>query len=393
MIILIELLIILFLPAGVLRLISKAPFLKKIGAIAICNICGVLFSLLPIPHDKSFTQLTASVVVAIAIPLVLFGFDLRKVRVLARDMIKGYGLQVAATIVCTFAAALIAGRLGLAHAPQLAGMAAGLYTGSTANMIAVGSALLPGADGAEVIVAANTADLVVGGSYFFIVLLFMCPIYRRFLGKRAVSERDLPDADEIQDLSDGDEYDFASVPKDRRSMTRLGSVILLAVLCLAVGAGLELLISGNLDGSLYIVLTVSVLGIAGSFVRPIRETKGSYQIGQYMVLMFSLGLCMSIDLSVLFGAITQIFLFFAVFQTACVIVHIMLCKLFRLDGGTALITNTAGIFGPPFIAPVAQAYGERQLIAPGIICAVVGLVIGNFLGIGIGRFLSLLPVM
>ena len=100
-----------------------------------------------------------------------------------------------------------------------------------------------------------------------------------------------------------------------------------------------------------------------------------------------------IDLSVLVSTIMQTFLYFAIAQTACVVVHLLLCKLFKIDGGTALITNVAGIYGPPFIAPVAEAYGERRLIVPGIICAVVGLVIGNFLGIGIGSILSQIAVI
>ena len=389
----IEILIILVLPAGILWLMKKVPFLKTIGAIAVCCIVGLLFSLLPISYDKSISQQTASVIVAIAIPLILFGFDLRKVRILAKDMIKGFGLQIAATVLCASAAALIAGRLGLEHSSALGGMATGLYIGSTPNMIAVGKALLPGAQSAAVLVEANTADCIVGGGYFFIILLIMCPIYKRFLGKRKAPEIKRTDSYETQDLSAGNEYEYASIPKDRRSSIRLILVILLAVVCLAAGAGLELLINGSLDGSLFIVLTVSVLGIAGSFVRPIRETKGTYQIGQYLFLMFSLGICMSIDISILFSAIIQCFLFFAVVQTACVVVHFLFCKLFKIDGGTALITSVAGLYGPPYIAPVAQAYGEKELIAPGIICGVIGLAIGNFLGIWIGSGLSLIPAI
>ena len=385
--IVIELLIILFLPAGVIWLTSKVPFLKKIGAIAICCLLGFLLSLLPLPYDKGFSQMTASVIVAVAIPLILFGFDLRKVRSLAKDMLKGYGLQIAATILCSAVAALIANRLGLDHSAQLGGMATGLYVGNTPNMIAVGKALLPAAD-ASVIIEASTADCIVGGGYFFLVLTIMCPLYKLVFRKKKAPEVKQTDSFETQEITAGNEYDFASIPRNRRSIIRLILTILLAAACLAAGAGLELLINGSLDGSLFIMITVSVLGIAGSFVRPIRETKGTYQIGQYLFLMFSLGLCMSLDLSTLIGPILRTALFLAAVQTACVFVHMVLCKLFKLDGGTALITNSAGLYGPPYIAPIAVAYGERQLIAPGIICGVVGLAIGNFLGIGVGSVLA-----
>ena len=386
----IEFLIILCLPAGIIRLTKKVPFLKSVGAVAICCVFGFLLSLLPIPYDKGFSQMTASVIVAVAIPLIMFGFDLRQVRSLAKDMVKGYGLQIAAAIICSSAAAWLTSRLGLAHASQLGGMAAGLYVGNTPNMIAVGRALLPAANSGKVIIEASTADCIVGGGYFFLVLTIMRPLYKRFLRKKEARKLKPADPRETPEISAGNEYDFASIPRDRRSLVRLILTILLAGACLAVGAGLELLINGSLDGSLYIMITVSVLGIAGSFVRPIRETKGSYQIGHYLFLMFSLSLCMSLDLSALIGSILRTALFLAAVQTACVFVHLLLCRLFRLDGGTALITNSAGLYGPPFIAPIAVAYGERQLIAPGIICGVVGLAVGNFLGIGLGSLLALI---
>lgn len=385
--IILELLTILFLPAGILWLTSKIPSLKIAGPIAICYIFGFIFSLMPIAYDKDLSKLTASIIVAIAIPLILFGFDLRAVRYLAKDVLKGYGLQIAATVLCTVAVTLIAGRAGLAYGSQLAGMAAGVYTGGTPNLIAVGNALVTGPDKAEIITSANTADFIIGGVYFFLILTIVGPIYRRFLGEKEQPEDNTADDHDMQSITAGNEYDYRSIPRDGKSLARLISVTLLAVVCLAAGAALEFLINGNLDGSLYIMITVSILGIAGSLIRPVRETKGTYQVGQYLVLMFSLGLSMSIDLSVLASTIMQTFVYFACVHVTCTAVHLLLCKLSGIDGGTALITNAAGIYGPPFIAPVAESYGRRQLIAPGVICGVTGLVIGNFIGISIGTIL------
>lgn len=387
----IELLIILLLPAGILQLMKRVPFLSNVGAVALCYFSGLIISLLPVSYDKGLSQMIASIIVAVAIPLILFSFDIRSIRSLAKDMITGYGLQIAAAVISASVAALIACRSGMAHASRLAGMAIGLYTGGTPNLIAIGSALIPGGESAEVITAANTADFIVGGIYFFMILTVLRPVYRRFLGDRKQAAEAVCETIEELEVTAGYEYDYRSIPKDRRSLLRLAAVILLAILCLAAGAALEMLINGNLDGSLYIMITVSVLGIAFSFVRPVRETKGIYQIGQYFVLVFSLGLSMSIDIGVLVGTIMQTLVFFASVQTGCVLIHFILCRLFGIDGGTAMITNTAGLYGPPFIAPVAEAYGDRQLIAPGIICGVTGLVIGNLLGIGIGGLLSLIP--
>ena len=382
-----ELLIIVFLPALILRLVRQFRLLRRIGAVALCYACGFVLALLPIPFDKSLSQLTASILVALAIPLILFGFDLRSVRGLARPILIGYGLQIVSTVLTASLAAFLAARLGVGYAPQLGGMTVGLYTGGTPNLIAVGSALLPAEAAPGVITAANTADFLVGGVWFLLVLTVGKPLYRRFLGVRAAAGNGKTSAAGVAHAEQ--EYDYRSIPRDKRSVTRLLGVCGLAVLCLGVGAGLELLINGSLDGSLYIMLSVSILGILGSLVRPVREVKGSYQVGQYLVLMFSLGLSMSVDPGVLAKSLLPTLGFFASVQIGCILVHLILCKLFRVDGGAALITNIAGVYGPPFIAPTANAWGDRALIAPGILCGVLGLMLGNLLGIGAGALLGL----
>lgn len=377
------------LPALIVLLTKKIKFLSMIGALALCYFTGFLISLIPIPYDKGLTQTVASVLVAIAIPLILFGIRLADVKKLAKKTVLSFGLVIVATVIVSAVAFLVADRCGLSYADQLAGMATGLYIGGTPNLVAVGNALIPADAVQEVIAAANTSDFFVGGIYFLLLLTVVPKLYRKLL------DRSLPKTTKDQSAPESApaaqaEYDFRQIPRDKKSLLRLIGVVALAVVCLGVGAGLELLTNGSLEGSLYIMVAVSVLGVAVSLIRPVRETKGSYQIGQYLLLIFSMGLSMSIDLKLLVKEILPILAFFACVQVGCIVVHLILCKIFRIDSGTAIITGTAGIYGPPFIAPVANSYGDRSLIAPGIICGTVGLAIGNFVGLGMGLLLGLI---
>ena len=401
------------LPALVVWLTKKVRLFNTVGAIALCYALGFVFSLLPIPYDRAMTQQIASVLVAVAIPLILFTINLKDVKKLAKNTVLSFGLVIAVTAVVATAAFFVADAAGLANASQLAGMATGLYIGGTPNLVAIGKALISGELQGQVIMAANTSDFFVGGIYFLMLLTVVPPIYKRFLNKSA-KQRLQPDevggepaAQPSQDgqeaaaksqpqgkkakkpLETQPEYDYKSIPRDAKSIWKLIGVIALAIGCLGVGAGLEMLISGNLEQSLYLMVAVSVLGVAFSFIRPVREVKGGYQVGQYLVLVFSLGLSMSIDLNMLAKEILPTMAFFACVQICCALGHILLCKLFKIDAGTAIITSTAGIYGPPFIAPVANAYGDRNLIAPGIICGAVGLAVGNFIGMGVGFLLGL----
>lgn len=405
------------LPTVMIFLTRKVKFFKIIGAVALCYALGFAFSLSGLNYDKALIETVASVLVCIAIPLVLFGFELKSVKRLAKKTALSFGLVCLSAVIVSSSAFFLSKQY-LPDADGLSAMGVGLYIGGTPNLLAIGSALLGAGD--EAIVLANTADLFVGGIYFLFLLTLAKPVYSFLLdGKKAkkktsetvkteTSEEESTDSvvggRESQSKDKNtygsttedhglravvDEFDFSVVKRKDRGVWRLVGVVALAIACFGVGAGLELLINGNLESSLFILVSVSALGIAFSFIKPVRETNGTYQVGQYLILSFSLALSMSMDMSRLVKDILPILLFFACLQLGSIVVHLILCKIFRIDSDTALITSTAGVYGPPFITPVANAAKRTDMIAPGIICATLGLAIGNFIGIGLGQLFSL----
>ncbi|HAX40892.1 MAG TPA: hypothetical protein DCY10_08470, partial [Clostridiales bacterium] len=92
-------------------------------------------------------------------------------------------------------------------------------------------------------------------------------------------------------------------------------------------------------------------------------------------------------LSFNFGAINKgallLLAMFATAQFGAILLHLLFCKVFKIDSDTALITSTAGIYGPAFIVPVADAMKNREVVLPGLICGIIGYALGNYLGIGI----------
>ena len=397
------------LPVPIVWLTRKNKILGAIGAIACCYIVGFVFStigLSPVDYDKGLTTTIAYVLVALSIPLILFSIDLRAVRKLTKSVILGYSMCIVAVIAVALAMFFIT--LSFFPSANLSAMIVGLYTGGTPNMNAIGAAM--NAD-SSVLSAANVSDTVVGGIYFLLLISVGPKVYRFLLNRRKkplesavaqpmaeVKEEEKAEeentealqTEEEQSVHARDDYSFGISIKDRNSVLKLLGAFGLAVACLGVGALLEFLIEGTVgENLLYILLSVSVLGVALSFVKPIREIKGQYTLGMYLILMFSLALSMSIDWSIFLTDILPTLAFFACAQVATIILHAILCKICRVDGDTAIITSTAGVYGPPFIAPVAKATGRADLIAPGVICGAVGLAIGTLLGVGIGELLLL----
>ena len=82
---------------------------------------------------------------------------------------------------------------------------------------------------------------------------------------------------------------------------------------------------------------------------------------------------------------------FAAAQFGSVILHLLLARIARIDADTAIITSTAGIYGPAFIVPTANALNNRQVVLPGLICGILGYAVGNYLGIGVALLLGMIP--
>ena len=258
---------------------------------------------------------------------------------------------------------------------KYAGMIIGLYTGGTPNLMAIGAAL--GVSDSHIVLA-NASDVVVGGTYFLLLISVMPRFARKFLKPFAKAET-------TEDASYIDQLEKSFVPDKEpfslKTILRHIPVVLLAVLSLAFAIGVALIITGKMD-VVIIMLVVTTCGVGLSFVKKVRSAPGSYTVGQYLILMFSFGIGMSFRFNTLNKEALLLLAMFATAQFGSLVVHLILCKIFKIDADTSLITSTAGIYGPAFIIPAADAMENREVVLPGLICGILGYAIGNYLGIG-----------
>ena len=364
-----------FVPRLMVSLSKRVSLLGILGPVFLCYAGGFLLSLL-LP-DTSIAMDISEVLIPIAIPLILFSADLTSVKRLAKPMLNSF-LLICASVVLAAAAAYIAFRSFIPETYKYAGMIVGLYTGGTPNLMAIGAAL---SVSDSHIVLANASDVVVGGVYFLLLISVVPKLVRKFL--KPFAPADGTAAEDAAYIA-GLEKTFVpeKEPFSLRSLLRRVPIVLLGVLSLGVAAGISLLITKTLN-VVVIMLVVTSCGVGLSFIKKVRSAPGSYTAGQYLILMFSFG----IGLSFRFSAVkTESLLFLGMFATAqfgALLLHLLLARLCKIDADTALITSTAGLYGPAFIAPVADALKNREVVLPGLICGILGYAIGNYLGIGI----------
>lgn len=360
-------------PRAMVLLSKRFRILGMLGPVFLCYACGILLSLI-IPEKKIAMDIS-EILVPIAIPLILFSADLSSVRRLAKPMLNSFILVAVAVSLVACASYLIF-RTRIPEAYKYAGMIVGLYTGGTPNLMAIGAAL---SVSDSHIVIANASDVVVGGIYFLMLISIMPRLARSFL-KPFIKTNTTADERYIQTL----EKTF--VPEKEafslKLILRHVPIVLLGILSLAIAVGLALLITGKLD-VVIIMLVVTTCGIGFSFIKKVRSAPGSYTVGQYLILMFSLGIGLSFNFGTLNQEALLLLAMFATAQFGSLIVHLLLCRICKIDADTSLVTSTAGIYGPAFIVPVAEALDNREVVLPGLICGILGYAIGNYLGIGI----------
>jgi uncharacterized membrane protein len=360
-------------PRAMVLLSKRVRILGMLGPVFLCYAAGILLSLV-IP-EKGIAMDISEILVPIAIPLILFSADLSGVRRLAKPMLNSF-ILVAIAVSLVACVSYLLYRTLIPDAYKYSGMIIGLYTGGTPNLMAIGAAL---SVSDSHIVLANAADVVVGGTYFLMLISFMPRLARRIL-KPFVKTEAKADEGYIENL----EKSF--VPEKEtfslKLILRHVPIVLLGILSLAVAAGLALLITGKLD-VVIIMLVVTTCGIGFSFIKKVRSAPGSYTVGQYLILMFSFGIGISFRFEALNREALLLLAMFATAQFGSLLVHLLLCKVCKIDADTSLITSTAGIYGPAFIVPVAEALDNREVVLPGLICGILGYAIGNYLGIGI----------
>jgi uncharacterized membrane protein len=326
--------------------------------------------------------LVQTATVVLAIPLLLLGTDLRAWSTLARPALLSYALAIVSVIVVTVVAAP---RFDLgATTDEVAGMTVGVYSGGTANMAAIGTALdVPEAT----FVALNAADLFVGAVYLLVLLTVAQRLLARFLpAPPRVGANDDPEVSGAVDP-------FQVVPRARE----VGTSLLLALGVVVVVAGLAFIaLTGVVEGepvvdsdafATAVILGATTLALALSFVRRVREQPGTYATGQYLFLVFAVAIGTLANLRDLAASFTSVVPYVLLVVVAAVSLHVLLARLVRIDHDTVIITSTAAVFGPPFVGPVAAALRNPDVVPSGMTTGVLGLAIGNYAGLAVAALL------
>ncbi|MBK6281681.1 MAG: DUF819 family protein [Draconibacterium sp.] len=186
---------------------------------------------------------------------------------------------------------------------KVAGMLVGVYTGGTPNLAAIGTALKVSPN---IFILTHTYDMIVGAVALLFLMTIAQSVFHTFLPKFQLvykAENKLHLADEADDIENFDPL------FKRKTVPDLLKVLGLSVVIFAIGGGLSLLVPKPND-AIVAILVITTLGLLASLIKPINRIRGSFPLGMYLIIAFSLVVSSMANLSNMFQIeFLQLFLY------------------------------------------------------------------------------------
>ena len=323
-----------------------------------------------------------SIVVPLAFPLLLFSLNLKRwLRYAKKGFISVVLALIAGLVMVTVG--FFIWKDSIPESWKLAGMFEGIYAGGTPNFVAIKMALNVNAN---LFVIVSTYDMIVGA---FLVLFFITVAPRLFrMILPAFEESRGISGDEAEILSQTENLeDFSGMFKKGVFLPLLGALGI-SVLIFAVSGGLALLLH-NFPIMVVVILSITSFGLLLSLSKYINKIEKTFQLGMYLILVFSLTVSSMANIRTMFGiGMVNLILFITWCYFGSLVLHIILAKIFRIDADNFLITSAAFIFSPPFVPLVANALKNKDVIVTGITGGIIGYIVGNYLGVALAYFLK-----
>ena len=361
---------------------------------------GLVFANIPMPEEIAlFQKLIPTITIPLAIPMMLFGctFKTSELSLQTRVVFSG----VISVSLAVMGGYLLFGQ-GIHQGAEIGGMLAGKCTGGTLNAAALKEGLGVSSD---TYVLITTYDIVICFIYFVFLLGGGIRLFRKLYGERTRLDISEEDAQAIKEEMAAVKANPYKGLWSKAGIQQILKVLGITLLVVIVAAGLSYLIGWIFGADLAnfmnekkggwfmapFILMLTTIGIALSFWKPVRQLHRSYDLGMYLIYIFSLAIASMADLSnlqIMENLNMIAFLAFAIFVS--LFIHALICRLFRVNADSMVISSVAFINSPPFVPMISNAMKNRAALVTGISAGLIGYAVGNYLGIAMAKLLHLL---
>lgn len=358
-------------------LLLKFKFFKSFGPGIICIIIGIIlanFNVMPHWHDVYgvFFQYA----IPVALTMFLLNVNLKEWIKLSKQPL----LAMAFAVISVCAVTLLTGLYFAARIPEgwkVAGMFIGTYTGGSSNLTAIGTGLNASP---TTFASANAADYIIGMPS--IVLFFAIP---GILARSKWFKRVWPYSLTEEELETDDNTELFS--KKEWSITDIALLFAIGFIVTEVSTALSQGFSDLTSGAVRILLITTLALILAQF-KPIREIKGNMDVGYFVALFFLVIIGFLVDINEFMNSapLIAVFCFFVIIGS--LVLHVGLCRLFRIKYQYVLISIVAAIADGATAALVAGTGKWKSIISVAVVLGAIGMALGNYVGIGVAYLLK-----
>jgi uncharacterized membrane protein len=352
--------------------LDRTPFGKKLPGVVFCmGVTIILANLDVVPKSSATYDTVFQFLLPVAIPMLLFKADLRRVIPEARGMLIIFVFGAIGSML-----GAVLGYLALSlgsNGAALASAMAASYIGGSMNLAAVGDSL---GITSEDMVLAVAADNVIGSAYLIsLAMLHAIPfVRRRFPSRQSASDTN----------SETDDPCLAQQPATLQFSHLSFALSLSLIIVYTANATASAIGMGELS---ILFSTLFALLLANLFPRVMARLQGDFELGTVIMFFFFIAVGAGADIQ----AMIDTGLSAALLVTSIILCHALMVgiggRLFRIEFGEMIIASSACAGGPPTAAALAAARGWKDLVAPAVSLGVLGYAVANMSGIGLAYFL------
>ena len=374
------------LPAGVLWLCRRFPLLDKLGPIMILYGLGILIGNIGWhPAEMPVAQeIATSASIPLAIPMMLFAcrFTLSEASLQLRVCISGFFAVFLAVVI----GYLLFGRY-IPEGAEIGGIMSGMYTGGMLNAAAL-QQIFRVEEQAYVIMCSY--DIVVSFLYLVFLVSVGFKFFRWLYGERKSNVLSAEDREELErQIAEQKRNPYEGL-WSKEGMRELAKIVGVTLVLVALSALATLPFPSEWFMVIFI-LVLSTLGVVCSFFKPIRALNRSFDIGMYLIYIFSVAMASMADfskLNIADGANQIAFLCIAVFGS--LVLHAILCRLMRVDADSMVASSVAFVNSPPFVPMMVVAMKNKSVLIVGLGAGIVGYALGNHFGVVMASLLGMI---
>lgn len=364
--------IILVIATIAIFLENRYTLVAKIsGAIMALIIALLLSNFNIIPLESKVYDDVWGYVVPIAIPLLLFQCDIKKIwkesgRLAIIFLLSSVGTMLGAVV------GFYLLREYIPTLNNIAGTMTASYIGGGVNFVAVQTALNLDKQLASALIVSDNLLMVL---YFFVLIIIpTIPFFNKYFKREYRND--------IKNMDDKKEV------KRPITLEDVAFNFTISVLIVAVSFGFSDLILAedrgyviNFLANKYILLTSITVILATVFSTFFKKLIGSQEIGTFLIYIFFavIGIPASIKSIVVNSPLLLVFC--AIMVIINMVITFAFAKLFNFSLEEAILVSNANIGGPTTATAMAISKGWTKYVAPVMLVGTLGYVIGTYLGL------------